>query len=136
MEISTTFQTINWLAVLIATVSAFFIGGIWYGPVFGNAWMKEMNLTEEDLGKRNLPKVFGGAILLILVATINLAMFLGPEADIAFGGLAGFFAGFGWVSTFIGTIYLFGDKSLKLFFIDAGYCTITLTSIGLILGAL
>lgn len=136
MDISTTFQAINWLAIIIATISAFIIGGVWYGPAFGKAWMKEMNLTEEELGQRNLPKVFGGAIVLTFIATINLAMFIGPEVDMAYGAMAGFFAGFGWVSTFIGTIYLFGDKSLKLFFIDAGYCTITLTSIGLILGVL
>ncbi|HQU56998.1 MAG TPA: DUF1761 domain-containing protein, partial [Chitinophagaceae bacterium] len=40
--------TINWLAVLVAGISSFVIGGIWYSPaLFGNAWMKENNLSEE-----------------------------------------------------------------------------------------
>lgn len=134
MDTTTAFEAINWIGVLAATVSAFLIGGIWYGPVFGQSWMNEMNLTEEQLSDRNMKVVFGGATLLTLIATINLAMFIGPEVDLVFSTMAGFFAGFGWVSTFVGILYLFGKKSLKLFFIDAGYCTITLTLIGFILG--
>ncbi len=134
MDISTAFQTINWFTIFIATISAFIIGGVWYGPLFGRSWMKEMGLSEEDLGKRNMAKVFGFSILLTFIAVLNLALYLGPEADLLFGTMAGFFAGFGWVSTFLGIIYLFGNKSLRLYLIDAGYCTVTLTTIGLILG--
>ena len=39
-------STINWLAILVAAISAFVVGGIWYSPLmFGNAWMKDNNLT-------------------------------------------------------------------------------------------
>jgi hypothetical protein len=39
---------INWPAVLIAGLSAFAVGGIWYsGPVFGKAWLQESNLSAE-----------------------------------------------------------------------------------------
>ena len=31
---------LNWLAVLVAAVSTFLIGGLWYSPaMFGRAWM-------------------------------------------------------------------------------------------------
>lgn len=136
MDVLTSFQAINWLSVFLASVSAFIIGGIWYGPLFGKSWMKEMGLTEEDLSQRNLRKVFGFSFLLTLVATINLALFIGADVDAVFSTTAGFFAGFGWVSTFVGILYLFGNKSLKLFLIDSGYCTIALTLIGYILGIL
>lgn len=135
MDVGTSFGALNWLAILIATISSFVIGGVWYGPAFGRAWMKEHGFSEEDLGKRNMGKVFGFSLLLLLIAAINLAMFIGPGADVAFGGMAGFFAGFGWVSTLLGVLYLFEMTSLKLFFINAGYCTLTLTTMGIILGA-
>ena len=32
-----TISALNWLAVLVAAVSAFVVGGIWYGPLFGKA---------------------------------------------------------------------------------------------------
>ena len=40
-------NTLNWLAVLAAGISAFVLGGIWYSPaLLGKTWMKETNLTE------------------------------------------------------------------------------------------
>ena len=43
------FASINWLAVLVAGISAFVVGGIWYSPgLFGKAWMKDNNFTEEN----------------------------------------------------------------------------------------
>lgn len=127
--------SLNWLAVIAATISAFVIGGIWYGPLFGKAWMQAFELNEEKLARRNMPLVFGLAFVLSLIAAINLAMFLGPDADAAFGTAAGFAAGFGWVGMFLGILYLFEHRSLKAWAINAGYCTVALTVMGLILGA-
>lgn len=134
MDASAAFDSINWLAIIGATLSSFLIGGIWYGPLFGRSWMQEFGFTEEALGQRNLPVVFGGSLVLALFAAINLAMFLGPEANLAFGATAGFFAGFGWVAMFLGILYLFEMRSKKAFFINAGYCTLTLTVMGAIIG--
>lgn len=126
---------IDWLAVVAATLSAFVVGGFWYGPLFGKAWMQALALREDDLGKRNMPMVFGVALLLSLVAAINLAAFIGPDAGIGFGTAAGFAAGFGWVGMFLGILYLFERRPLKAWAINAGYCTLALTLMGLILGA-
>ena len=50
-------STINWLAVLVAGISSFVVGGIWYSPgLFGKAWMKDSNLTAEDIKKGNKGK--------------------------------------------------------------------------------
>ena len=98
--------------------------------------MAEFGFTEEHLAKRNMPVVFGGALLAALVASVNLAMFIGAEADLLFGTMAGFFAGFGWVSMFLAILYLFEMRSMKAFLINAGYCTLALTVMGAILGSL
>lgn len=126
---------INYLAVIASTVMAFVLGGLWYGPLFGKIWMKEMNFTEEELKKANMAKIFGTAFILNLIISINLAMFLGPKADLGFGLFAGAAAGIGWVAASIGITYLFGRKSLKLFLVDAGYQAVIYTLTGGILGA-
>jgi hypothetical protein len=127
---------VNWLAVVVSTLSTFLIGGIWYSPVlFGEAWMKENGLTEESMKGGNLAKIYGLAFVLGLVASINLAMFLGPDQGASMGAFYGFLAGFGWVATFVGTHYLFERKSFKLFLINAGYSVVALTIMGLIIGA-
>lgn len=135
MDMTSAFQNIQWLSVLAAAVSSFLIGGIWYGPLFGRAWMAAFNYTEEDLKKRSVPKTFGLSLLLAFVAAFVLEMFIGPTADLAFGGMAGFFAGFGWVATFLGILYLFEMQSLKAYLINGGYCVVALTVMGIILGA-
>ncbi|MGB4971685.1 MAG: DUF1761 domain-containing protein, partial [Cyclobacteriaceae bacterium] len=53
-------EGLNYWAILVSALSTFLIGGLWYSPaVFGKAWMKENGLTEEDLKKGNMAKIFG-----------------------------------------------------------------------------
>jgi Protein of unknown function (DUF1761) len=126
---------LNYLAIFVATFSTFLLGGLWYSPVvFGKAWMRENGFTEEGMKNGNMVKIFGTTFLLGLIAAINLAMFIGPEGA-SFGAFAGFAAGAGWVATQVGTHYLFERKSFKLFLINAGYSTVALTIMGVILGA-
>jgi hypothetical protein len=126
----------NIWAVLVAALSTFLIGGLWYSPaVFGKAWMRENGFTEESLKNSNMVKIFGLAFLLGLIAAVNLAMYMGPEDRPAMGAMWGFLAGFGWVATFVGTHYLFERKSFRLFLINGGYSVVALTVMGIILAA-
>ena len=135
MDPAAAFFAINWLAVLVATVSAFALGGLWYGPIFGKPWMALTGVTEEVAAGRNQGMVFGGAFFLTLLMVLNLAMFIGPEADVAFGAMAGFFTGAFWIAAMLGVIYLFEGRPLKLFLIEGGYSVVALTIMGAILGA-
>lgn len=128
---------LNYLAILLAALSTFVLGGLWYSPAaFGKAWMKENGFTEEDMKKGNMVKIFGLAFVLALISAINLAMFMGPEKEVGMGAAYGFAAGFGWVATFVGTHYLFERKSFKLFLINAGYSVVALTVMGVIIVAM
>jgi hypothetical protein len=130
-------STINWLAVLVAALSTFIIGGLWYSPLlFGKVWMKENNLTDEGLKNTNMAKVFGFALLWSLVMAFNLAMFLNDKnTDLSWGATAGFLAGFGWVAMAIFIIGLFERRSLKYMLINAGYMVVSFVIMGVILGA-
>lgn len=128
---------LNYLAIALAALSTFLIGGLWYSPaLFGKAWMKENGFKEEDMKNANMIKIFGLAFLLALISAVNLAMFMGPEKDVTMGAAYGFAAGFGWVATFVGTHYLFERKSFKLFLINAGYSVVALTIMGVIIVAM
>ena len=135
MDIVSAFANINWLSVIVASISSFLVGGIWYGPLFGKAWMRAFGFTESDLNTRNMPKVFGLSLLLAFVAALNLELFIGVNADMSYGLIAGFLAGFGWGATLLGILYLFENRSFKAFLINAGYCILALTLMGGILGA-
>ena len=65
---------------------------------------------------------------------INLALFIG-DGDVTFGAIAGFLAGFGWVSLGLAIISLFENRSLKYILINGGYMVVSFTLMGIILGA-
>ena len=135
MNMQNALQNLNWLAILVAAVSAFILGFLWYSPmIFAKRWMKENNFTEESMKNANMLKIFGLSFLLMLFASFNLAMFVGKNPGALFGTMAGFLAGLGWVFTFMGVTYLFERKSLALFLINSCYSVISLTLMGLIIG--
>ncbi|HEY4300300.1 MAG TPA: DUF1761 domain-containing protein [Candidatus Didemnitutus sp.] len=127
----------NLPAILLATLAAFGLGAVWYSPsVFGRIWMREAGFTEKTLrAKGGAARVLGGAFLLELVMGFNLSAFIGPNATVGFGVLAGAAAGFGWVAASFGITYLFEHRTLRIFLINGGYHAIALTIMGTILGA-
>src|SRR5688572_21364961 len=59
-------DNINYLAALVAAVSSFVIGGVWYSPIlFARAWQREAGLTDDQL-RTQLGKTFTGAFVLSL----------------------------------------------------------------------
>jgi len=136
MDLSTAFANINWLSVVVASMAAFAIGSLWYSPVlFGKLWQHEIKLTDEDIKGTNMVLVMGPAFVLNVISAVVLEMFLGAESNLFFGLIAGLLVSIGWISTALGINYLFGRKSLKLFFIDAGYFVVFYAVMGMILGA-
>ena len=129
-------STINWLAVLVAGISAFVLGGVWYSPaLLGKAWMRENRLTTEDVQRGNKGKIFGWSLVLSLIMAVNLAMLLNdPKIDLTQGILFGFLTGV-WIFCGIAIVGLFELKSARYIFINGGYMLIALTLMGAILGA-
>jgi hypothetical protein len=127
--------TINWLAVLVAGISSFVVGGIWYSPgLFGKAWMAANELSEDRIKQGNKGMIFGFTLIFSLVMSANLAMFLNePKTDFTWGMTAGFLAGI-WTFCAIAIHSLFELKSWKLIFINGGYSVVSLTLMGAILG--
>src|SRR5688572_8746225 len=85
---------INWLAVVVAALITFVLGGLWYSPLlFGKVWQRLNKLSDDELKRASMGKIFGGAAICAAVAAANLAFFVGPTATVAFGAFAGFAAG-------------------------------------------
>ena len=127
---------INWIGIGAATISAFFLGGLWYGPLFGKKWQALVGLSDEQVKNANMAKVFGGALVLTFLAAFVFAMFLGPDITAQEGATYGFSAGLFWVAAAFGINYLFAQKPLTLWLIDGGYVTGMFTLVGLFIGLL
>ena len=129
-------MSVNWLAVAIAGISAFVLGGVWYSPaLFGKAWMKENNMSVEDVQKGNKGKIFGWSFILSLVMAVNLAMFLNdPKIDLGMGVIYGLLTGV-WIFCGIAIVALFEHKSGRYIFVNGGYMLVALGLMGAIIGA-
>jgi hypothetical protein len=128
-------QTLNIWAILVAAVSAFLVGGLWYSVLFAGVWKRANGFTD-NRPPPSPAKTFGISFVLSLIMSFNLAMFLNdPKTTAAWGATAGFLAGFGWVAMGIGIISLFESRPLSYVLVNGGYMTVALTLMGAILGA-
>jgi hypothetical protein len=124
----------NILTILLAALAAFLVGGLWYGPLFGTAWMRLIGRTEHDDGRAHLYKIYGIAFLFALLQATMLAHLFArigqPPFHIVMMISTGIALGF--VIPAIGTNYLFRREPGKLFFIDAGYWLAFYAAMGLV----
>ena len=129
--------SINHFAVIVAALSTFMLGGLWFSPIlFGKAWQKENNLSDEQLKEGNMAKILGLSFIFSLIMAYNLGFFLNdPSIDIGMGALYGFLTGFGWVAMALLIIGQFERKTWRYMLINGGYMTVAFTIMGLILGA-
>ncbi len=42
------FHAVNWLSVLVAALTGFVIGSLWYGPLFQKPWMRLTGMHEGE----------------------------------------------------------------------------------------
>ena len=114
---------VNYLAVLVAGLLSMVIGFIWYSmSVFGKPWMKESKLTMKDIG--NGP---GPGYALVTVGSLLQAYVLAHFIDftnattLIEGATTGIWVWVGFVATAYAATYVFSQRSLKLWAIDACY---------------
>lgn len=153
----------NFYAVLVAALSSFVVGFIWYNPkVFGTIWMKESGMTEEKAKNGNMAKIFGLTFVFsFLLAFIMPAIvihqmgalgmvggdpskalpsytaFLADYGD-AFrtfkhGALHGCMSGLFIALPIVAINGLFEQKSLRYIAVTAGYWITILTVMGAII---
>lgn len=112
----------NWVTIIAAAIAAFGVGGLWYGPLFGKAWMVANGFTEADLAGSNMVKLFGGTIALNLVSAVFLGHLLAHFAPAPMQtmmistGIA-----LGFIIPGLAVNYMYSRRTMRLFLIDAGY---------------
>lgn len=128
----------NLLAILVAAACGFLVGGIWYGPLFGKAWQREIGFSDDDLKSANMLKIYGTAFLFSVLSAVFLGHLFAHFGEMSLRSTMMISVGvaLGFIVPAIGTNYLFGRKSGKLFAIDAGYWVAFYAAMGLVFGFL
>ncbi len=129
------FTGLNWWAILGATLAAFVLGGLWYGPLFGKAWMNALGKSEADM--QPSPTPFIVSFFTALLTTIVLAALIkGLSINSVFGGMTlGALTGVGFIATAMASDSAFCGWGVRLFSIQSGYRVLYSVLMGAILAA-
>jgi Protein of unknown function (DUF1761) len=128
----------NWLAVTVATLVYFFLGGLWF-TVFKQPWLDGIGRTLDQItAAAYSPAItYGSAV----VTTFLLAVFLswliqvtGSQTAVT-GIKVAAWTWLGVVFTTWSTEYAFEARSLQILAINTGYCLTGMILMGAILGA-
>ena len=124
---------LNWLAILVATVAGFALGGIWYGPIFGDAWLAALGKTADQIQPSATPFVI--SFFTSLVTAVVLAMFISALNISTLGGgiTIGLLVGIGFIAAAMASDSAFGDTGLRLWLIQSGYRVLYSVVMGAIL---
>jgi Protein of unknown function (DUF1761) len=130
------FGDINWLAVLAAVVAAQIIGFLWYGPIFGKAWMAATGKTQDQMGNTT-PAMITGVVCSVLTAiALALMLLLSQTPEVVSGIKIGLVAAIGFSGATIVVNSVYQGTNRTVMWLAVGYQLVALTAMGAILGAM
>jgi hypothetical protein len=112
---------LNWLAVLVATVAGFMLGGLWYGPLFGKAWLKAIGKTEDEIKPSPGPFIisfFTALVTSIVLGLLIAGLHIESTGD---GAVIGLVTGIGFIATAMASDSAFCGWGVNLWLIQSGY---------------
>jgi hypothetical protein len=129
---------INYLAVVVATVAAFALGGIWYSPLlFAKMWVSAHGYTDEQVKamQKSAGKAYGVSLVCQWLIALAIAVLVGYlHLERLSQGLklsvlvwVGFALPLGLMAN------MFSEKRITVFLIDTGYQLVYLLIMGVII---
>ena len=136
MDWMSAFGDVNYLAVIVATLSTLVVGFVWYAEwSFGSEWMGHVGLTDDDIANPN-PLTYVWTVTGSFVAALTLAaLMVVTGTDTAVGGLVfGIVAGVAFRVTVHVMHNGFAMRSGRLTLIDGLHDVVQTGVMGLIIG--
>jgi hypothetical protein len=133
-------ESINWLAVLVATLATFILGGLWYGALFKKLWQRLHGYSDDQIKqmqKARPPAFFFGVMLAsYFVMSVVLSIILAAAGiTTAAGGITlAVLVWFGIAAAIAMTDWVSSDRRLASFGLDLAYQFCFLVMMGAILG--
>jgi hypothetical protein len=128
-------DNISIVGIIVAALAFFFLGGAWYTFLFGKQWRAEMGITEEQAkGASPNPMMFVVSIIVGLVIAATLAKLI-QESTVGYGFKVGLGTGVGIGAAILAQNYMYEQRSIRFWLINASYVVVGLAAMGTIIGA-
>lgn len=101
------FEGVNWLAVVVGVIGTNVLGFLWYGPLFGAAWMRMIGKTADEI--ESDPSMYLVTVVASAITMTTLAVIVATFGAVSFvdglfvGALA--WIGVGATTTFVYTTF-------------------------------
>jgi len=127
----------NYLAVFVCAVVYWFIGGVWFGVIFGRQWMALEKLTEEQAKGMNptVPYIVSFVLGLFIAFVLAQLCAWRNATTAARGASLGVLLWLGIVAPVTYTTNMYEMRPTNLFLINEGYVLVGFLVMGAILGA-
>lgn len=128
--------TLHYGTIVVAALANFAIGALWYSPVlFGNKWMQLVGKKKEEMKSSDAAKFLVVPLVMALISSYVLAHVIGyAQVDTFMEGVqTGFWVWLGFVATVMVVQTAFGNRSWKLWCLDASYQLVGYVVMGVIL---
>ena len=133
---------VNWVAVLAATVAAFIVGFIWFGPkTFYPVWFRALGRSPQVSSSTNAAALFVPTFIATVLQALGVALIIGLRhgSGTHVGPVRGLIIG-----TLIGVLFaaapslghrLFSGQGYRVWAIESGGDIAGLAVMGLVIGA-
>lgn len=131
---------VNWLAIVLATVSTMVVGSIWYArSMFGSVWIKLARLDEKKMKSNGIRPIIITVIVsflsaYILAHFISLAHYFFHNSFLQDALLTSFWAWAGFTAARFITHDAFEARPVRLTIITIGHELVTFLVMGAIIG--
>lgn len=130
---------VNYLAVLVAGIVIFVLGGLWYSPLlFAKRWLALMGKTEEEMkasGAGNMPVLYLLAFLCGLVSAWAIAVVINhfPPYTLPRAAAVGLFCWGGFAAPTSFATAIFSSTPKPLWLINSAYNAVSFVLAALII---
>ena len=132
------FESINWVGVAVATIAAFVLGWLWYGPLFSKPWLRELGMTQEHMssqGPAMAPLLAVQFVATIITATVLAIIIERFGPGVTTGLTVGLLCAAGFVATAkLADVIFAQTSSSKRYWIEAGNQLVSYALMGAIYG--
>jgi surface polysaccharide O-acyltransferase-like enzyme len=125
----------NYLAVFVAAIAYWLLGALWYGVLFGKAWLALEHMTEEQARSNPVLPYLITLVLNVLIAYALAQICIWRNADtLGRGASVGVLLWIGFVGPVTFTTYMYEMRPKELFAINQFFPLAGFVLMGAILG--
>ncbi|MEZ4417197.1 MAG: DUF1761 domain-containing protein [Gemmatimonadota bacterium] len=130
----------NYLAVVVAAMVPIVIGALWYSPLmFGEVWARAHGFSEDrllEIGRHGARTVAVSFVCYLVMAVVLSRLISTLGLSSASGGaLLGLLLWLGFLATMGLTAFLFSDKPILTYLLDAAYQLMYAAAMGALLAS-